>query len=157
MNIIFLDYDGVVNTLMFDGKSENPYFNFPKDNKVNNYQAICWLNKLCKEYDAKIVVISTWREQDNYKECLYNGGLDKNIEIIGKTESFSFIRGEEIQKWLDDHKDTDINFVILDDDANMGELEKYRVKTETYRGFDYYEYEKARLILNGILFWGKEE
>ena len=36
MNIVFLDYDGVVNTLMFDGENENPYFNFPEDNKVNN-------------------------------------------------------------------------------------------------------------------------
>lgn len=72
MKIIFLDYDGVVNTLWFDDINGEPNFNFPSDDKVNNTQAIAWLNKLCKETGAKIVVTSTWRMSENYKECLYN-------------------------------------------------------------------------------------
>lgn len=150
MNIVFLDYDGVVNTLMFDGEKEAPYFNFPEDNKVNNYQAVCWLNKLCKEYDMKIVVTSTWRVYDNYKECLYNGGLDKSIEILGRTKKLGTARGIEIQEWLDEHKELNIEkFVIFDDDSDMAHLEPYLVKTDTYIGITYHSYNWAEIILKG--------
>lgn len=151
MNIVFLDYDGVVNTLMFGKKNtDTPYFNFPDDGKVNNYQAVKWLEKLCKEFDAKIVVTSTWRLYDNYKECLYNGGLSKDIEIIGRTDDIGeefYKRPKEIKKYLNEHKEIE-QFVILDDEwldvGNLYELNDHLVKTETYRGFDCYEYEKAR-------------
>lgn len=148
MNIVFLDYDGVVNTLMFDGKKGKPYFNFPKDNKVNNFQAVCWLNKLCLENNAKIVVTSTWRREENYKECLYNGGLNRNIEILGKTDDLGTLRGYEIQKWLDDNKNLEIkNFVILDDENNMANLEEKLVQTDTYIGITYHTYNTATLVL----------
>ena len=75
MKVVFLDYDGVVNTLWFKDVNGEPNFNFPDDDRVNNTQAIAWLNKLCRETKAKIVVTSTWRMAKNYKECLYNGRI----------------------------------------------------------------------------------
>ena len=158
MKIIFLDYDGVVNTLIFDSKRDEPYFNFPKDNKVNNFQAVCWLNKLCLENDAKIVVTSTWRNYENYKECLYNGGLSKNIEILGKTDDLGTKRGYEIQKWLDDNKNLEIKeFVILDDEDDMVNLGEKLVQTDTYIGITYHTYNTAALVLkNKIKRVGKD-
>ena len=151
MNIVFLDYDGVVNTLMFDGENKKPYFNFPRHNKVNNFQAVCWLNELCKKYNAKIVVTSTWRTSDNYKECLYNGGLDKSIEILGRTKKLGTARGIEIQEWLDEHEELNIEkFVIFDDDADMAHLEPYLVKTDTYIGITYHSFNWAELIFNNM-------
>lgn len=137
MNIIFLDYDGVVNTLIFN-ETDNyaePNFNYPSMEKVNNHQAVCWLNKLCRETNAKIVVTSTWRLHDNYKECLYNGGLQESIEILGRTPyllSKGKKRGDEIQAWIDKHsEDIEIDkFVILDDDTDMKHLKKYLVKCD---------------------------
>ena len=151
MNIVFLDYDGVVNTLWFDGENEKPYYNFPRHNKVNNFQAICWLNKFCKEYNAKIVVTSTWRHSDNYMECLYNGGLDKSIEILGKTKNLGTARGIEIQEWLDEHEELNIEkFVIFDDDQDMAHLKPYLAKTDTYIGMTYHTYNWAELIYKNM-------
>lgn len=148
MKIIFLDYDGVVNTLIFDKEGKKPKFNFPEDNKVNNFQAICWLNKLCKEQGAKIVVTSTWRKAENYKECLYNGGLDKDIEILGKTDELGN-RGEEIKKWLKENKDIEDYIIIDDEEYSMGNLIDKLVKTDTFLGITYYTYNLATLFLNG--------
>ena len=148
MRIIFLDYDGVVNTLWFQDVNGNPNFNFPSDNKVNNTQAIAWLNKLCRETGAKIVVTSTWRSVRNYKECLYNAGLNKKIEILGKTKNLGIKRGIEIQNWLDTHKKLNIEkFVILDDDMDMEHLLDYLVVTDACIGINYYVYEKAKKLL----------
>lgn len=152
MNIVFLDYDGVVNSLMFQPDKENPYFNFPHHNKVNNYQAVKWLERLCKEFDAKIVVTSTWRLGDNYKECLYNGGLSREIEILGKTDNFGVKRIDEINRWLNEHPNVN-RYVILDDERIKS---KHAVKTETYNGFLWSDYEKAKLILNNIFLFEEE-
>ena len=53
MKIIFLDYDGVVNTLYFQRVNGEPNFNYPQMDRVNNKQAIAWLNKLCRETRSK--------------------------------------------------------------------------------------------------------
>ena len=154
MKIVFLDYDGVVNSLMFQEDKEDPYFNFPHHNKVNNYQAVKWLERLCKEFDAKIVVTSTWRRESNYKECLYNGGLSHEVEILGKTDDLGTYRIAEIQKWLNEHSDEIDGYVILDDEPIK---DKHAVKTETYNGFLWSDYEKAKLKLNNIFLFEKEE
>lgn len=144
MNIVFLDYDGVVNSLMFGEKKSEPYFNFPDDGKVNNYQAVKWLEKLCNEFNAKIVVTSTWRKEENYKECLYNGGLSKNIEIIGKTDDKGNRRIAEINRWLSSHPEVE-NYVILDDDF-IEENNEHWIRTQTYIGMTYNDYIEARKI-----------
>lgn len=79
--VVFLDIDGVVNTLIIDTKpfetdrgqiSRDGFYyklNMPDDGEVSNRQAVMWLNKLCKETNAKIVITSTWR--------FGNDGLEK--------------------------------------------------------------------------------
>ena len=99
---------------MFDAEIK-ARFCFPDDNYVNNYQAICWLNKIFEAYPFNIVVTSSWRFDDNYAECLYNGGLDPNIRVIGKTKNFKGDRGKEILEWVESHNFTG-DFIILDDE-----------------------------------------
>ena len=145
MRIIFLDYDGVVNTLWFQEVDGEPDFNFPNMIQVNNTQAIAWLNKLYREYEYSIVVSSTWRYFDNYKEALYSAGLNKDIKIIDTTQKGSFDekRGDEIQQWLDKNSQYEIeDFVILDDDSDMKHLTSHLIKTDSIIGFTFYEYSK---------------
>ena len=150
MNIIFLDYDGVVNTLWFQDVNGEPNFNFPRFEQVNNTQAIAWLNKLYREIPYSIVVTSTWRMQDNYKECLYKAGINKNIKILGKTKNLGTKRGIEIQDWLDNNKELQIeNFVILDDDMDMEHLIDKLVLTDTMIGINYYIYYESLQKLKG--------
>lgn len=134
--IIFLDYDGVVNTVywgIYNGQFKADY-SHPHMGFVNNYQAICWLNELYKKNPYDIVVTSTWRMSDNYKECLYNGGLNKNIKIIGRTPILHTTRGDEIKAWLITNK-YDGRFVIIDDENIIGDLAAYLVKCDPNYGF----------------------
>ena len=87
-NIVFLDIDGVVNNLYIDESLEPKYFS-ESDGKVSNEQAVRWLNKLCLEADAHIVITSTWRHAglEICRECLYNSGLDNTLVIVALPSS----------------------------------------------------------------------
>lgn len=152
--IIFLDYDGVVNNAIWHNNAYGElgcFYNFPEDNAVNNYQAICWLNHLYSLYPYDIVVCSSWREDSNYKECLYNAGLNKDIDIIGCTDVINGNRDDEIYAWLVNNNFKG-NFAILDDDEYYYESNRYSLKDHLvlcnqYYGFLEPEYNKARRLL----------
>ena len=163
-NVVFLDIDGVVNTIQISRKPfadkgsgsicrNGLYFDIcsTSDGRVSNEQAVMWLNKLCLETKAKIVISSTWRFHglEECKKALYATGLDSNIEIIDSTpiSCFSRIRGAEITKWINKNKENINQFVILDDDMDMGDLIDHLVKCDTYHGFGCLECEKAIEIL----------
>lgn len=121
--IVFLDYDGVVNTYInYDyGNGLERRYAWPKDNVINNKRAVDILNELYETYPFDIVVSSTWRTAPNYKECLYNGGLDPNIKIIGATPDLDWRwRDKEIQQWIDENNFTG-SYVILDDEPYLFE------------------------------------
>lgn len=90
---------------------------------------------------------------DNYKECLYNGGLKDNIEIVGKTATIGE-RGKEILEYLEEHKEIE-NFIILDDESygieKYNKLKEKFIQTETYIGINWGVYEKAKLVFLGLL------
>ena len=148
MNVLFLDYDGVVNTPMWDDTGKHCRFNHAGDNKVNNFQAVQWVSKFCKECGYAIVVTSTWRFDNNYKDCLVNGGLWDGIQILGRTPYVSSgNRGDEIQKYLDEHQEVE-NFLIFDDDSDMGVLIDHLIKTDSTFGFSMYNYDAAVQLHN---------
>lgn len=162
-NIVFLDIDGVVNTLQISTKPFSSkerkhggfYFDLCDitDDRVSNIQAIMWLNKLCKDTDAGIVITSTWRrfERDSHtvEKCLRNSGLLDDIPIIGATPYLNGeIRGREIEDWLLSN-DIKGNYVILDDDMDMGSLINHLVNCNVHNGLTYNEYILAKNILNG--------
>ncbi len=168
MNIVFLDIDGVVNTPLLDtepfdlinGKTKKDGFYyglaFPTDKKLYNRQAIMLLNKLCIEYDAKIVISSTWKVLGitYLKELLVNSGLIDSIEVIDTTphvEDFRLTRGEEIQEYLDNHPEV-VNYVILDDEDRMlPSQQEHFVKINYYVGISIPDYEHAKMIFNKTL------
>lgn len=145
MKVIFLDYDGVVNTPMWELRAGKWIcsFAFPKDNTVNNPQAVQWVSEFCENYGYSIVVSSTWRHKDNYKECLINGGLREGIKILGKTPYVRCgHRGDEISQWLEQHPDVD-QYLIFDDDTDMTIHKDRLVKCDTSVGFLEREFERA--------------
>lgn len=162
--IIFLDIDGVVNTLQintqpFDGRRgqverDGFYFDLcnESDGRVSNLQAVQWLNKLCIEHSADIVISSTWRrfeKEYTVEQCLRNSGLLDEIKVIGATPYTGGERGGEIELWLQEHyPDGNVKFVILDDDSDMGNLAQYLVRCNCDHGFGYPEYRAASVILN---------
>ena len=129
-NVIFLDFDGVINikSNSFNGTFENQ-------------DAIHYLNKLCLETGFKIVVCSSWRNHMDYKEFLYNSGLDKSIEILGKTGTSLHGKEFEIKKYLDEHL---VNkFIVIDDAYFSGEMAPYHIQTAPTLGFTENKYKEA--------------
>lgn len=159
--LIFLDIDGVVNTLEISDKPfeererqvhrERFYFDLcsPSDMRVSNKQAVMWLNKLCLDSGAKIVISSTWRaHMDIVETSLRNSGLFPEIEIIGATPRLQERRGVEILAWLDKHyPDEKPDYVILDDDSDMDGCMDHLVLCRVDHGLGYQEYYEAMKIL----------
>ena len=119
MNVLFLDYDGVVNTPMWNEDGTRCRYGMPYDNKVNNFQAVQWVSEFCARCKYDIVVTSTWRKYGNWKQCLIAGGLREGIEVLGKTEDLSDIggkRGDEIKLYLDTHPE--IRYYVIADDKD---------------------------------------
>ena len=136
-NIVFLDFDGVLNLDI--------------NNYTGNFKAkepIANLNKFCLENEFKIVVISSWRKYSNCKEILYESGLDKRIEILGATDILEKDRESEVIDYLEKHQNTN-KFIILDD-GDFFELRKYQVQTVFEKGFDNKKYQEACQLINKI-------
>ena len=98
--------------------------------------------------DLKIVISSSWRAARTVEELkeLFKSKIISNA-IIDKTDSFSNTRGEEIQKWLNEHPKV-TSYVIVDDDRNMLESQKDNfVNTTNLHGFQYGDLLWAERIL----------
>lgn len=147
--ICFLDYDGVVNTPMWNDNGTVCSYGFPKQGKVNNFQAVQWLSEACQKFGYDIVVTSTWRFDKNYKECLINGGLRPGIEILGKTDSIRDVcRGAEIKKYIEEHPEIQY-YVIVDDEADMlPEQMGHFIMTSGDTGFNLSEFKRFEEIFN---------
>ena len=161
IQLYFSTFDGVVNTLMIYKEpikarrllqKDGYYFDlcYPQDKRVSNTQAVLWLEKLCKEFNADIVITSTWRKDYGLAcECLYNSGLSKTIRVIDKTPWLDGYRGAEIDAWLKEHPCPD--FVILDDDTDMEPYMDHLVKTDFDTGITVMIYERAKQLLQNQL------
>lgn len=121
MNIIFLDIDGVLNSV----DSAVAFAEFPNINEVDALDpvSVLLLKQLCEKTDAKIVISSTWRKLytvDDFRAIFAKYDWD-DFPIIGVTTSWNHYtnkRGYQIQDWLDGNSNW-TNYVIHDDDSDM--------------------------------------
>lgn len=123
LNIIFLDVDGVLNCRTTKDKC-GPYIGIDD-------QKVILLKELVEATNAKIVLVSTWKEwwfkrpklkdmQDDLANYLDNKLAKQGLEIWDKTDDdISLYRGEGIIEYLNimnskgNHID---NYVIIDDE-----------------------------------------
>ena len=161
--IAFVDYDGVVNTPMWNAEGTHCSYNHNGHNKVNNFQAVQWLSEACQKFGYDIVVTSTWRLWDNYKDCLINGGLRKGIEVLGRTDRIRGVpRGAEIKKYIEEHPEIQY-YVIVDDEADMlPEQMGHFIMTNGDTGFNLSEFKRFEEIFEadnkqGGSFAGKKQ
>lgn len=105
MKIIFLDVDGVLNSVQ-------DRFSWTIESDKHLILLAC----IVRRTDAKIVVSSSWRNcslLDTLKKRLN----DFSMSVFGITGyNKNGIRGLEIKEWLDNHNDIE-SFVILDDEV----------------------------------------
>ena len=138
-----------MNTPMWNASGTQCSYNYSGHNKVNNFQAVQWLSEACQKFGYSIVVTSTWRLWDNYKDCLVNGGLRDNIEILGKTDQLRDVcRGVEIKKYIDEHPEIQY-YVIVDDEADMlPEQMGHFILTDGDTGFNFKDFKRFEEIFN---------
>jgi len=124
--IVFLDVDGVLNTLTHIhewGIHMHPDF-------------VQRLRQICVEYDAEIVLSSSWRIGADHYRCtkfmLRHLGIDER-RLIDRTPAMNGVRGDEIQQWLADNGERP--YVIVDDSDDMLDEQLPRfVHTSPYQG-----------------------
>lgn len=143
MNVLFLDFDGVINTYWWN--SDGTKFEIGL-NKCTNFQAVQWISHFCEKHNYYIVVSSTWRigkSVESLRRALINSGMKESIannRIIDKTPVYHHdhvTRGEEVNDWLKRHPDTSC-YIIVDDDDDFKcfpEMRDHLVKTNFYIGF----------------------
>lgn len=138
LNVIFLDYDGVINIEPdnFGGYLENP-------------EAIYFINKFCKEKKFDIIVTSSWKINPNYKQMLYDSGLDKNIKIIGCTDITFKDRKFEIENYLENHKEIK-RYLIIDDAYIQGEIGTHQIQTTYKIGYTKEKYEETLIRYSNL-------
>lgn len=118
MNIIFLDIDGVLNSVdsMIAFGHQRPMVT---EEDALDPISVGLLLRLCIKCDAKIVISSTWRigrTQEDFVDIFTKYGW-YNFPVIGMTPVGGHTRGHEIQDWLDSNPWK--NYIILDDDSDM--------------------------------------
>lgn len=146
--IIFLDFDGVLNTYS-TGWSAYPTDKGIDPDKVER------VHHLAKELDADIVISSAWRSVHSLEELRRmlreRGGLpsERVIDVTPDWKGPHYHRGEEIKEWLLKNKRKHDPFVILDDmtAAAFKGLEDKHVQTTLRDGFTEERRDAARQLL----------
>lgn len=149
MNIVFLDVDGVINSqrklIEVYELTHKPHsgYNYPFDERCLEN-----LKELIIETNSKIVITSTWRKDNEGKEILLSKLREYDLEkdVIGFVPILNTLRGIEIEEYIKSLSHP-INFVILDDDSDMGELKDYLIKTNNKNGLTKKDTENAKILL----------
>ena len=144
MKIIFLDVDGVLNSLQ-DGS----FVRLRTDSHLK------LLKQIVDVTGAKIVLSSSWRigptkARNNLLKRLEEYGL----QIMDSTPVLSGAssRGDEIRQWLNESKYEIESFVILDDEDDMEEFTaKNLVQTNTAVGLREKDASKCISMLNNSI------
>jgi len=104
MKIIFLDFDGVLNSSAYLAEMKQGYEDYGSDEwwaAGLDKRLVLLLNKICDRTGAKVVVSSAWRTAHtvgNLNRILRAAGFTG--EAVGKTPSITGAdRSEEISKW----------------------------------------------------------
>ena len=151
--VIFLDIDGVMNSLI----------SMKKYGVISAFmpESIFALNLIIYRTNAQLVISSAWRKVNTLVKInvvlrinhILKDAVDCTPNLDRRSDSGIYIastRGEEIATWLDRYP-TVPRFVILDDGADMDGLEIALVQIDSECGLTIADAEKAIQILGGCL------
>lgn len=150
MKVIFVDFDGVLN-------SDKYVANCGYYGVVIDPSKMVLLKNITESTGAKIVLSTSWREHWNKDDslCDETGKLINSIfsqyglEIYDKTPKLYMRRETEIKSWLDINSGVE-KFVVLDDAfLNADFMNDFFIKTSNlHGGLDENDAAKAIKILN---------
>ncbi|MCL2586776.1 MAG: HAD domain-containing protein [Firmicutes bacterium] len=139
MNLVFLDVDGVLNSINHlveyshkVGKMGHSGINYPFDPN-----AMLSLQTFIKSTNSKIVISSVWRLFEGHRIRLLEelSKYDLDSQVIGWTPQLpGESRGREIASFLESFESEADSFIIIDDSSDMEELLPYLIQTEAEIG-----------------------
>lgn len=153
MKVIFLDIDGVLNSIdsaiAFFAKKKNKSMMYNEDRL--DPVSIGLIQRVCEETGAKIVVSSTWRmgrTQKDFIELFAAYGWE-DFPYLDKTDTAGPVRGSEIQRWLVNNGSPE--YIILDDDSDMLQEQHDRfIHVSNVNGFRSKHYCKALRLFGHV-------
>lgn len=116
MKLIFLDIDGVLNSL---GSIEQQRTVHTLNNGMIGLdpELVQRFNRLVTDTGAGVVLSSSWRLSRTWRLDLFRAGLKMNI-LDATPKIPGVVRGVEIDAWLKAHKEPE-RYAIIDDDSDM--------------------------------------
>ena len=154
MKIIFLDFDGVMDTSYYDhilskeGKPGNDQYG-----AIFDPYCIRNLKRIIEETEADIVVSSSWKYMMGYQDFLNmwkDRGLPGFITDVTPNPVDRRKRGDEIDAWIEECK-TECQYVIIDDleanNFNEHQIPRLLI-VNPFFGLDEETAERAIQILN---------
>ena len=131
MKIIFLDIDGVLNSIGWVERTKGTAY----EDKEIDPSKVRLLKQIIDKTDAKIVLSSTWREVDGSDDIprhqMYDYLVEElgtyRIEIFSRTPLINNNRPKEIKRWLEETPFKVDKFISLDDDFDKKDYQKYGI------------------------------
>ena len=153
--ILFLDFDGVVNSHKFIMTYVN-HFKQPDDKTYvisEHIDPVCVerVNRIIAALNADVVISSAWRKAfplQKLEEMLESKGFVG--QIIGETPIMNVDRGLEIQAWMDANNVSADQILILDDMDAMLHLKPRQVLTSFFTGLLERHVEEALSLFEGV-------
>ncbi len=139
MNIIFLDFDGVLNSdsyhkhEIFGGRDftvSDQLLALRRDpEKMLDPKAVRCLKDICDASKSRVVISSSWRVWFTTPRIInmFESNGWKNPPIIGATPNLypeGKSRGDEINSWLKENNKEHVRYIILDDVNNFHPYQK---------------------------------
>jgi hypothetical protein len=132
VKVIFLDFDGVLNSRRFFAQRSGRSGERADD--ALDPDAVARVNRIIERTGAKIVISSSWRMADPLARIMTILRLHGFTgEIVGTTPVLSGTRGREIKEWLRANRGVTA-YVILDDATDMDGLGARHVLTHPDEG-----------------------
>lgn len=127
-NIIFLDIDGVLTSARTGWLNMDPF-------------SVTFIKWICKQANIQVVISSTWRcnrDRKFFSDIFGEEIIHYDWRTPWDLSDFTMnCRGDEIQKWLDNHPEVE-RYLIIDDDNDMLDHQKQFLRlTSTYNGIQF--------------------
>lgn len=164
-NVIFTDFNGVLNDPLKTIGLDSLAFEVPKAACPNK---VFRLAKLSVETNADVVFTSSYRHSVNFYiiagRCLRNSSNQEHVDFFKEhfqsfrykwshtTKNKGTSRSEEIQSYLNDHKEADggyDRFVVLEDDEPI-DRSLNPVRTNPEEGFTKKDCAAAKALLSRL-------
>ncbi len=139
--LVFLDFDGVLNTAHSRAHLGTKYGLSP--------DSIQLLNEIQQESGALIVITSSWRKHWTLREnilALEKSGCTAG-NVVGRTSTAGKNRGRQVDSWLKNVPFPVSSFVILDDRSDMATHKDHLVQINPETGLQRPDVASALQIL----------